>query len=126
MPKCPLSWMQTDRGASLAEHDRNRVAELTAQSVALSEPSLAEGPPFDLVAAGIDRHNEVFLTTDEVTFVFSVPEGIAKLERILADPEFWEVVSSWEHIITARPRVAEVVFDWCANQDARSWLPRRA
>ncbi len=72
---------------------------------------LAEGPPFDLAGAGIDRH-EVFLTEDEVIFVFGAPDGLPTLERILAEPEFWDVVSSWERIVSAPPRAADIIFDW--------------
>ena len=72
---------------------------------------LDEGPPFDLRAAGVDAH-EVFLTDEEAIFVFGVPNGPATLERILADEEFWSVVSSWEHIASGPPRLAHVAFDW--------------
>lgn len=72
---------------------------------------LDEGPPFDLRAAGVDAH-EVFLTEEEVIFVFGVPEGPQTLERILADEDFWSVVSSWEHIAGGPPRPASVAYDW--------------
>ena len=39
---------------------------------------LAEGPPYDLAKADIDRH-EVFLTDDEAIFVFSTPRSPATL-----------------------------------------------
>lgn len=72
---------------------------------------LSEGPPFDLAAAGIDRH-EAFLTENEVIFVFGASAGLSPLEHILAEPEFWEVVSSWERVISAQPRAADIMFDW--------------
>ncbi len=72
---------------------------------------LDEGPPFDLRAAGVDAH-EVFLTDEEAIFVFGVPDGPATLERILADEDFWTVVSSWEHIAAGPPRLASVAYDW--------------
>jgi hypothetical protein len=75
---------------------------------------LDEGPPFDLTAAGVDAH-EVFLTDEEAIFVFGVPEGPKTLERILADEEFWSVVSSWEHIAGGPPRLASVAYDWRAR-----------
>lgn len=74
---------------------------------------LSEGPPFDLASAGIDSH-EVFLTPNEVIFVFGAADGLAKLDRILAETEFWETVSSWERVIAARPRAAQIVYDWHA------------
>jgi hypothetical protein len=72
---------------------------------------LEEGPPFDLSACGVDAH-EVFITEAEVIFIFGIPDGPATLERILADEEFWTVVSSWEHIAAGPPRLAHVAFDW--------------
>lgn len=41
-------------------------------------------PPFDLRAAGVDEH-EVFVTDEEVIFVFGVPRGPKTLEAILSD-----------------------------------------
>ena len=78
---------------------------------AVAHDYLDEGPPFDLRSAGIDAH-EVFLTDSEVIFVFGIPGGPAALERILADEEFWSVVSAWEHIAAGPPRLAHVAFDW--------------
>jgi hypothetical protein len=72
---------------------------------------LDEGPPFDLRAAGVGEH-EVFLTDEEAIFVFGVPNGPQTLERILADEDFWSVVSSWEHIAAGPPRLAHVAYDW--------------
>jgi hypothetical protein len=72
---------------------------------------LEEGPPFDLRSAGVDAH-EVFLTDEEVIFVFGVPNGPQTLEQILAHEDFWSVVSSWENIAAGPPRLAHVAFDW--------------
>jgi hypothetical protein len=72
---------------------------------------LAEGPPYDLAKAGIDRH-EVFLTDDEAIFVFSTPRGPATLEHILSEEDFWAVVRAWEHIAAGPPRLAQVAYDW--------------
>ena len=72
---------------------------------------LDEGPPFDLRAAGVDEH-EVFLTDEEVIFVFAVPRGPKTLETILSDEDFWSVVSAWESIAAGPPRLASVAYDW--------------
>ncbi len=72
---------------------------------------LDEGPPFDLRAAGVDEH-EVFLTDEEVIFVFGVPRGPRTLEAILSDEDFWSVISSWERIAAGPPRIARVGYDW--------------
>lgn len=75
---------------------------------------LAEGPPFDPSRCGLDAH-EVFLTDAEAIFVFGLPQGPQTLERILADEDFWSVVSSWEHIAAGPPRAAEVAYEWRAG-----------
>lgn len=72
---------------------------------------LDEGPPFDLRSAGIDEH-EVFLTDEEVIFVFGMPRGPEPLQAILADEEFWSVLGAWEHIAAGPPRIASVAYDW--------------
>lgn len=77
----------------------------------VAQDYLEEGPPFDLRSAGVDAH-EVFLTDCEAIFVFGLPQGPSTLERVLADDEFWSVVSSWEHIAAGPPRLAHVAFDW--------------
>ena len=72
---------------------------------------LAEGPPFDLEALGLARH-EAFLSESEVIFVFEVKHGLATLDEMLADPDFWSVASSWEHVIAGQPRFGSLVFEW--------------
>ena len=52
---------------------------------------LAEGPPFDPTGIGLESH-KVFLTDREAIFVFDTVEGAQAFERILAEPEFWDVV----------------------------------
>lgn len=72
---------------------------------------LDEGPPFDLQTVGIDEH-EVFLTDEEVIFVFGLPRGPQPLQAILSNEDFWSVVSAWEHIAAGPPRIASVAYDW--------------
>lgn len=72
---------------------------------------IAEEPPFDAEAVGIDSH-EVLLTENEAIFVFGTPDGVDTLERILSDEEFWLLVKSWEKIAAGRPRIAEVAYSW--------------
>lgn len=72
---------------------------------------LDEGPPFDPAAIGLDRH-QVYVTDREAIFVFETEAGVQALERILAEPDFWDVVSAWEHCASEEPRVAAAVFEW--------------
>jgi len=72
---------------------------------------VAHGPPFDPDAAGLDRH-QVFLTTDEVVFVFESRVGDAALEALLADPATLEGAAAWQEILAGPPRIAEGVYSW--------------
>ena len=86
---------------------------------------LAEGPPFDPVRVGLRRH-QVFLTEREAVFVFETVEGVETLERILAEPEFWDVVSAWEHCASEEPRIGTAVFEWPRNAPAPADPDRHA
>jgi hypothetical protein len=72
---------------------------------------LAEGPPYDAGAVGLERH-EVFLTESEAVFLFESEDGLRVLERILAEPELWDVASAWEHSAAGQPRVGDEVYRW--------------
>jgi hypothetical protein len=72
---------------------------------------LAEGPPFDPRRIGLESH-KVFLTDREAIFVFDTVEGAHAFERILADPDFWDVVPAWEHNVSEEPRIGTIVYEW--------------
>lgn len=72
---------------------------------------LEEGPPFDPERLGLVRH-QVFLGDSEVIFVFETEAGLAALDQVLAEPEFWSLVTPWEHLADGDPHVAFVAFDW--------------
>ena len=72
---------------------------------------LEEGPPFEPSKIGLESH-KVFLTEREAIFVFETEEGVRAFERILAEPELWDVISSWEHCMSDEPRIAPAVFEW--------------
>jgi hypothetical protein len=75
---------------------------------------IEEGPPFEPGRIGLESH-KVFLTDREVVFVFETEEGVQALERILAEPELWDLVSSWEHCLSEEPRLATPVYEWPAH-----------
>jgi hypothetical protein len=70
-----------------------------------------EGPPFDPEKIGLAGH-KVFVTDREAIFVFETEEGVKAFERILAEPELWDLISSWEHCISEEPRIATPVYEW--------------
>jgi hypothetical protein len=101
--------------AALRAHPHARtlavVVPVDPQRQDMTRAALAEGPPFDPRAAGLARH-EVILTSDEAVFLFELAHGPRDLDAILASEEFWSVVSWWEHIATARPRLGVVAYSW--------------
>jgi hypothetical protein len=72
---------------------------------------VAHGPPFDPDAAGLDRHL-VFLTSNEVVFLFESRLGEAGIETLLGDPAFLESAASWQGVLAGPPRIAEGVYSW--------------
>jgi hypothetical protein len=70
-----------------------------------------EGPPFDPSEIGLSGH-KVFLTDREAIFVFETDEGVKAFDRLLAEPDLWEVLSAWEHCLSDEPRLATAVYEW--------------
>jgi hypothetical protein len=105
--------------AALRAHPHARtvavVVPIDPQRAEMTRAALAEGPPFDLSAVGLARH-EVILTSDEAVFVFDLSDGVNDLDAILASEEFWSVVSWWEHIATGQPRLGVVAYSWTRAQ----------
>jgi hypothetical protein len=71
---------------------------------------LAHGPPFDPYTAGLERHH-VFLTEQEVAFVFEADESDA-VERLASDPTLWDAMAGWNDLVAGPPRIAADVYSW--------------
>jgi Rad3-related DNA helicase len=72
------------------------------------------GPPFDLEGPGLVRHT-VYLTADEVVFVFEGHEVEWIVDAIATDPFRWETSSAlerWRDLIQGPGRIARPAFDW--------------
>lgn len=87
------------------------VAPLRPGMRATARSLLAEGPPFDLASTRFDRH-EVYLTEEEVVFVFEAAGEVATLEVAAEDPAVWRAARAWHDVLDGRPRVATVEFTW--------------
>ena len=73
---------------------------------------LTDGSPFDAnKIEGLERH-EVFLTSEEVVFLFQSQGGPDVLASLLTPPDLWEALGPWREYIEAAPRIAEEVFSW--------------
>ncbi len=112
----------SEKLAALHAHDAHHPDRPVHRSLAVVVPLvegrcdvvrefLAEGPPFEPREIGLESH-KVFLTDREVIFVFETEEGAKAFERILAEPELWDVISSWEHCMSDEPRAATAVYEW--------------
>lgn len=75
-----------------------------------AEALLDKGPPFDPQALGLESH-EVYVTDDEVIFVF---EGVASefVERLASDETIWEAADAWRPLIEGPIRYADQAYAW--------------
>ena len=71
---------------------------------------LAQGPPFDPEAAGLERHL-VFLTNREVVFLFEASTQSVS-ERLEVTVDLWTAHSDWKELVAGRPRLAENAYAW--------------
>ena len=73
---------------------------------------LDAGPPFDPSALpGLERH-EVFLTGDEVVFLFDSSFGAHAIEPMLSEPGLWKAAAAWHEYLAGPPRIAEEAYSW--------------
>jgi hypothetical protein len=94
---------------------------------------IAEGPPFDPAALGLQRH-EVYLGEREAFFVLSGPHAEQTLERAIREPGFWRAGLVWRRLLVGQPRVVdagrdvrgELVYRWEGPAPAHAGVPRWA
>jgi hypothetical protein len=79
---------------------------------------IEQGPPFDLEALGVERH-EVLLSEREAIFVFEGRQLDETLQRLVRDPSVWQAASGWSRVIAGRPRLAEQRFGWHSGRRIR-------
>jgi hypothetical protein len=75
---------------------------------------LANGAPFDPEEHGFERHT-VFLSADEVVFVFEGREIEWSIDDLVTEPFQWAVsaaLESWRDLIDGPPRIARPQFTW--------------
>jgi hypothetical protein len=75
---------------------------------------IASGPPFDLSESGLLRHS-VYLSANEVVFVFEGHEVEWVVDSLVSDPFQWPVsqaLERWRPLIKEHPRVARERFFW--------------
>lgn len=94
------------------------VVPLRKGALADAAALIEQGPPFDLEALGIERH-DVLLSDREAIFVFEGTRLGATLERLVRDPSAWQTAPHWARLITGPPRLAEPRFGWRSGRRIR-------
>jgi hypothetical protein len=90
------------------------IARLKDGAEAEAQELLLRGPPFDPVAAELERHT-VFLSAGEVVFVFEGVDVEWKIDELVDEPFAWpmqEALDAWKPLIESPPRIARPVFEW--------------
>jgi hypothetical protein len=72
---------------------------------------LREGPPFDLSETSLERHS-VFLTGDELAFLFEGHHAEDEAGRLLSRPDVFGQASRLATHFAGRPRLPQEVFSW--------------
>jgi hypothetical protein len=88
--------------AQLKRAARDQAAEL-----------IAAGPPFDPEGLGFERHS-VYLSSEEVVFVFEGPAVARRLADMIDDMVTSASFSAWAPLIRGAPRIAHERYFWKA------------
>jgi hypothetical protein len=75
-----------------------------------------EGPPFEIEALGIERH-QVFVSEREAVFLFEGENAATTVRALLRSPDVLKTAVRWRRILAGRPRLAEECFAWAQKPD---------
>jgi hypothetical protein len=90
------------------------VADLKRGSHGRAAELIAKGPPFDLAQSGLASHS-VYLSGDEVVFVFEAHEVESIVEDLVDEPFQYKLqgaLDEWRAIVDGPPRIAREHFGW--------------
>jgi hypothetical protein len=87
------------------------VAPLRPGGAERARELLDAGPPFDLEGSPFEAH-EVFLTPNEVVFVFDGGKSSEAVKLAAEDPAVWRAAKAWAECLEGRPRIAREAFSW--------------
>lgn len=87
------------------------VAPLKYGAQAEARALISSGPPFDPAQTPLDRHS-VYLSADEVVFVFEGPNASAAVEQLVGESSVWKAALAWRRCLAGRPRIAQDVYGW--------------
>ena len=72
---------------------------------------LHEGPPFELMDTTLERHT-VFLSSDQLIFLFEGPHAEAEAGRMLEQPGVIDRAGRLGDHLASDPAIPEEVFEW--------------
>ncbi len=87
------------------------VVPLRKRTVADAAELIEQGPPFDLAALGVERH-DVLLSEREAIFLFEGKQVNEAVRRLVRDTSVWQAAAGWARLIAAPPRLAGQRFGW--------------
>lgn len=90
------------------------VARLKPGSEPRAAELIANGPPFDPTESGFDRHT-VYLSADEVVFVFEGHQVEWDVDRLVDEPFHWlltDALEEWRPLLDGQPRIARPAYSW--------------
>lgn len=90
------------------------VARLRPGAAGQARELVGSGPPFELDHSGIERHS-VFVSTDEVVFVFEGRQVEWTVDELIDGPfhhKLQRAFDQWRTIVDGLPRIAREEFRW--------------
>src|SRR5665647_2213983 len=90
------------------------VARLKPGAEAEARELIEQGPPYDMAASGLTHHS-VFLSADEVIFLFEGPDAERVVHGMVNDPVASAQFATWAHLIEGTPFFVRREFDWWAE-----------
>lgn len=79
---------------------------------------IAQGPPFDPGQTDLARH-VVYLSADEVVFVFEGTQVEWIVDRLVDDPFQWlvgDALERWRPVLEGQPRIARPAYSWSREE----------
>jgi hypothetical protein len=93
------------------------VARLKPGAEARAADLIAHGAPFDPRASGLRRHT-VYLSADEVVFVFEGNQVEWIVDSLVDEPFQWDLIAAfdeWRPLLEGHPRIARAAYAWAED-----------
>jgi hypothetical protein len=90
------------------------VVPLRPGASAEAEKLIESGPPLDPEEMGFESHG-VYVTSDEVIFIFEGAHAKDAVEELTEDPRLAAALSRWRGLVDVPPRVAREKYVWAQS-----------